>query len=112
MPWIDGHFFSDIDGRHVCLHYNEYFMNESPNDSDSVKELRAELAKAKKLFSDREQIFEDLDGPLPTEAEDYAMQLMIANKLLRCWMKATEKDFSSDERHSLIKLTNRLLDGV
>lgn len=111
MKCIHGHYYSELDNHHICMHYNTYFeepMTESPNDSDSVKELRKETNNIKKLFIDLEEMTADLDFPLNVQ-EELECQLAIARKLLRCWKKATEKDHTTDERYLLNRLTDRLL---
>lgn len=80
-------------------------MIESPNDSGSTKELRAMLLNVRELMNSAIEASEQADTEL--EAENYVMR-----RLLRCWLKATERDFSSDERYLLFRLTKRLLDGV
>jgi hypothetical protein len=80
-------------------------MAESPNDSDYTKELRTMLNNVREIMNATDDTGEQADTEL--EKECY-----VARRLLRCWIKATEKDFSSDERYLLNRLTTRLLDGV
>lgn len=144
MKCIHGHYYSELDNHHICMHYNTYFganyecpscgsvgfepskiyhrgctfcdgteggvMPESPNDSDSTKELRDMLRNTKELIS---LYKEDLNNDKLSAANDeLEAHNMCARKLLRCWKKATEKDHTTEERHLLNRLTDRLLDGV
>lgn len=60
-------------------------MNESPNDSEYVRMFREMLLKT------------------------HTGRVSSAKHLLTCWLKATEADFTTDERHELIKQTRAWL---
>lgn len=84
-------------------------MNESPNDSEETKALRAMLKSAKEVVYASEAAYEDenISNDDALEIEATAMC-----KLLRCWQFATGKSYSTDELHTLNRLTTRILDGV
>lgn len=85
--------------------------NESPNDSESVKELRAQLAALDNDFVTQEQELQTEAMRMHPEVErvQCVSDAFVAKKLLRAWMKATERDHSNNERQKLIQLTQRLL---
>lgn len=88
--------------------------SESPNDTNIAITLRKSLNSIEDTIADwfAEHEIIAIEGSEPTTQYLLEGENTILKRLMRVWLMATEKEYNTDERHKLIRLTKKMLDGV